>query len=122
MARLDQTLLRIELLRMRAAIERTELRGAIFEFKGATQPVGRLVNAVTGVAQRLDARGSAGASIIGTILGMLRERSWLLPTLATLSTRSSVSRKLLLAAVAGLVAWLVVRLVAEPKAKTDESG
>ncbi|HUL62997.1 MAG TPA: hypothetical protein VLW55_00125 [Burkholderiaceae bacterium] len=107
MARLDQNTLKIELLRVRASIERAEVRAAVLELEDATQRLRGLLRIASGIAQRItETRSGTIGSLVATLLGLLRERPWLLSTLVTIATRSGRRRWLTLAGVAAIAAWL----------------
>ena len=117
----DQKRLNLELLRMRATLERTELRAAVLDLRRASQPVGNVATAVFGAAQRLAApRAGSPLPLLGTVLGVIRERPWLVSALATVVTRRSARRWLLLGSVAAASAWLVRSFVAKPEAATSD--
>jgi len=103
MTHLEQDVLRVELLRMRAGVERAELQAALVEFRSATQPLFGLLGVASRISQRIDDRGLG--TFTTTLLKVLRARPLLLSTLATLAVRRGVPRWLLLGGVAALCAW-----------------
>ena len=118
----DQTRLNLELLRMRATLERTELRAAVVELRRVAQPVGNIATAVFGAAQRLAAPRTGPLPLLGTVVGFIRERPWLVSTLATVATRRGARRWLLLGGVAAVSAWVVRSLVAGTKTSDGQGG
>ena len=116
MARLDQVTLRFELLRMRASVEREELRGAVIELRNATQPLCKVLGAASRIAQRIEGRRGGVVSLAGALFGSLRDHPWLLSTLATIATRRGLRRWLLLGGVAALGVWFARGVVGATKA------
>jgi hypothetical protein len=73
-ARQDTLRLRLELLRMRAQIERSEITAAVVELKVSTRTLRRF----GAVAGSVGAAASGGtASWLGPIVGMISERPWI---------------------------------------------
>ncbi len=73
-ARQDTLRLRLELLRMRAQIERSEIAAAVVELKGSTRTLRRF----GAMASSLGAAASGGtAGWLGPIVGMISERPWI---------------------------------------------
>ncbi|HTT13519.1 MAG TPA: hypothetical protein VMG60_21820 [Burkholderiaceae bacterium] len=110
MVQLDQHRLKAEILRTRAAIERSELRYAVGELRNSTQTLFGVLGAVSRITRGRRARGLV--SLAATVLGLMRERPLLLSTLAALAARRGVPRWLLLGGIAILCAWFVSRAVA----------
>jgi hypothetical protein len=107
MTRADPQQLRLELLRMRASIERAELQAAVLDLRSATQPLRRALGVVSGLA-RGDGAGRGGiASLVGPLFALLRERPWLLSAIVTIAARRGARRWLMLGAVTAVVALLV---------------
>ena len=104
MTEFEQNVLRVELLRMRAAVERAELRAALFELKAATQPLSGLIGGASRLKQRIETRGLG--TLATTLLALLRTRPLLLSTLATFAMRRRVPRWLVLGT-AAICAWWV---------------
>jgi hypothetical protein len=105
MTHFEQNALRVELLRMRAAVERAELRAALVEFRSATRLWYGLVGVASRITQRVDDRGLGALATM--LLALVRARPLLLSTLATLAVRRGVPRWALLGGVAALCAWWV---------------
>jgi len=118
----DQARLKLDLLRVRATLERTELRAAVLDLRRSTQPLGRVATAVFGAAQRLAAPRTGSLPLVATVFGLLRERPWLLSTLATVATRRGARRWLLLGGVAAVSAWVVRSLMARTKTGDAQGG
>jgi len=112
MAQVDPVVLRFELLRTRAAIERAELRAAVLDLRTSTAPLRSVIGFVSGLAPRGEGQRGGFAPFVRTIVGLVRERPWLLSALATGVTRAGMRRWLVLGAVAALVAVIVRRVVA----------
>ena len=109
MVQLDQHRLKAEILRTRAAIERSELLHAVGELRNSTQTLFGVLGAVSRITRGRRAQGLA--SLAATVLGLVRERPVLLSTLATLAVRRGVPRWVLLGGIAILCAWFVRRAV-----------
>jgi hypothetical protein len=122
MGRIDQTSLKLELLRARASIERAELRAAVLDLKSTTQPLRRLLGMVSGVAQVAEGRRAGMVSLAGTVFALLRQRPALLSVLVAIVSRRRARRWLALGAVAALVAWFVRGVVASSKAEGGSPG
>ena len=106
MARQAQDALRIEALRVRAAIERAEVRAAVLELGDATQPLRRVFGVASGIARTIRETRSSGIGPLAVmLLGVLREQPWLLSSLVTITTRRGRRYWLVLAGVAALAAW-----------------
>jgi len=122
MARPDQNALKVELLRMRAVIERAEVRAAVLELADATQRPRRVLAAASDFALRIQGARSGGiGSLAGMLLGLLRDRPWLLSTLVTIATRRGRRRWAMLAGVAAVAAWLARSAVHRTKTDTATS-
>jgi hypothetical protein len=123
MSRLDSTLLRFELLRARAAIERAEVRAAMLELRSATRPLYRLVGTAFNAARRMEGHGGSGAaSVAGTAFGLLRDRPWLVSAVTALAARRGVRRWLLLGALAALAVWSARRIVRRAQAEAEAAS
>lgn len=115
MASLDQTTLRFELLRVRASIERAELRAAVLELKTTTQPLFSLLAAARRLTGQIEGRRGGIAALAGSAFVLLRERPWLLSTLAAIAARRGLRRWLVLGVVAALGAWFAHAISGRPK-------
>lgn len=117
MPRTDQNALKLELMRVRASVERAELLNAMRELRSATQPLRSLLGAAEALAERLRERRDGLPSLAATAWGLLRERPWLLAALATSAGRRGIPRWVLLGglAAAAAVARFVQRATATPK-------
>jgi hypothetical protein len=122
MAHVDPVALRFELLRTRAAIERAELRAAVLELRSSTASLRTVIGFFSGHAPKGEGRREGIGSLVLTIVGLLRERPWLLSALATVATRRGLRRWLVLGAVAALVTVLVRRVVAPPAPRGDATA
>lgn len=119
MARIDPDALRLELLRTRAAIERAELRAAVLDLQSALAPVRSVIAFVSGRAPEGAARRRGFAAVVLTVVGLLRDRPWLLSALVSVASRRSARRWLVLGAVAAIVAVAVRRVLAQPAPPAD---
>jgi hypothetical protein len=122
MGRIDQTSLKLELLRVRASIERAELRAAVLDLKSATRPLRRLLGVVSGVAQGAQGQRAGMVSLVGTVFSLLRQRPALLSALVAILSRRRARRWLALGAAAAVVAWFVRGVVASSKAEGGSPG
>jgi hypothetical protein len=120
MARLDQTALRLDLLRARGSLERAELQAAVLDLKGATRPLASLLGMASGAAQGLTrARRSRAGSVAAMLVSALRGRAWLLSTLVTLATRRRTRRWLLLGGAVALAGWFAYNAASGTKKESD---
>jgi len=103
----DQELgaLRIELLQARAEVERMQLLQQLDSIGGRTRGVRGVASAIVG-RHRLSNRA---LNLAAAAIGFARRQSWLLPAVASVSTRllrSRALRWLLFAGAAGATLWL----------------
>lgn len=118
MQRIDPVVLRLELLRVRAAIERAELRAAVLDLRASTAPVRSLIGLVSGGKR---SRDDGFAVMVRAAVELLRERPWLLSTVAAFATRRRAWRWLVPGALALLVAMAVRRAAGPAAARESEA-
>ena len=100
--------LRIELLRARAEVERMQLLQQLDSIDGRTRGVRGVASAVFGRHRPSNRVLNLAASAVG----FARRQSWLLPAVASVSTRllrSRALRWLLFAGAAGATLWWIAR-------------
>lgn len=118
MTHVDPVKLRFELLRARAAVERAELRMNVRALDRGTRPLRNLIGGVFGAAHRLEGRRLGAASWLGTAVGFVRERPWVVSALMAVLARRRLRRWVMLAGIA-LAGALLARTLHARYAEQD---
>ncbi len=122
MARLDDRAIRLELLRTRAALDRAALHAAVAELRASTASVRAVIGLVAGRGNKGDAAGAGIGMLVRAVVGVLRERPWLLSAAATVVGRRGLRRWLVLGAVTVVIAVVVRRMVTPGPAAPRPDG
>jgi hypothetical protein len=109
MKRVDPIALRFELLKMRAATERADLRSAVRTLDASTRPARTIVTALLAATGRVRPRALGTLPLLGMVFGFARRQPWLLSAIVGFVLRRKTTRWVLLGGVAFAAAWLALR-------------